>query len=153
MTFRYRTKDIPYSALGSVRKTLTIWWGPTRVGRGNRGGIGYRDPSLGYRCLFPDRVWLILLSFQDCQIPRSQAGHPEALVTHCSACCWSSASLCGLGPEERDIFRYRNKVIAHRDVAVTDKNFAGDTGFTYNDIKKILDEACAMFDAIAQRRI
>jgi hypothetical protein len=49
----------------------------------------------------------------------------------------------------RTLFRYRSKVIAHRDSALTEKNFAADTDFSYNDIKKILDESCKMFDTIA----
>jgi hypothetical protein len=35
-------------------------------------------------------------------------------------------------------------------LALTKKNFSVD-GFSYNDIKKILDESCDMFDAIANR--
>jgi hypothetical protein len=50
----------------------------------------------------------------------------------------------------RTLFRYRSKVIAHRDLALTKRNFALD-GLSYNDIKAILDESCNMFDAIANR--
>jgi AbiU2 len=51
----------------------------------------------------------------------------------------------------RKLFRYRSKAIAHRSLAVTEKDFAAETGFSYNSIKKILDESCDMFDATALR--
>ena len=40
----------------------------------------------------------------------------------------------------RKLFKYRNKVIAHRDKNVTSRNFAEETGFTYDDLKAILED-------------
>jgi hypothetical protein len=49
----------------------------------------------------------------------------------------------------RGLHKYRSKVIAHRDVAVLSKDFAKDTGFTYDGLKAILDDSCALFDRLA----
>jgi hypothetical protein len=49
----------------------------------------------------------------------------------------------------RRLHRYRSKVIAHRDISVLSKDFAKDTGFTYDGMKAILDDTCAMFDRLA----
>ena len=49
----------------------------------------------------------------------------------------------------RRLFRYRSKVIAHRDTRLLHKSFAADTGFTFNDLKAILDDSCHLFDRSA----
>ncbi len=50
----------------------------------------------------------------------------------------------------RRLYQYRSKVIAHRDKATTSRNFAKETGFTYNDLKNILDDSCSLFDSFAK---
>lgn len=49
----------------------------------------------------------------------------------------------------RVLFEYRNKVIAHRSRKIDPAQLAADTGFTYDGLKKLLDDACSMFDNIA----
>ncbi|MEY2584431.1 MAG: hypothetical protein QOD80_457 [Verrucomicrobiota bacterium] len=49
----------------------------------------------------------------------------------------------------RRLHRYRSKVIAHRDVEVLSKDFAKDTGFTYDSLKAILEDTYALFDRLA----
>jgi hypothetical protein len=51
----------------------------------------------------------------------------------------------------RRLHKYRSKVIAHRDVEVLSKDFAKDTGFTYDGLKAILDDTCALFDRSAEK--
>lgn len=51
----------------------------------------------------------------------------------------------------RKLHKYRSKAIAHRDPRVTEHDFARDTGFTYNDLKQLLDDTCACFDRIAAK--
>ena len=46
----------------------------------------------------------------------------------------------------RRLFKYRNKVIAHRDKKITTRNFAKETGFTYDDLKEILDDVSTFLD-------
>ena len=48
----------------------------------------------------------------------------------------------------RKLFKYRNKVIAHRDKEVLTRNFAKETWFKYNDLKAILDDACIFLDEV-----
>ena len=46
----------------------------------------------------------------------------------------------------RRLFKYRNKVIAHRDKKVTSRNFDKETGFSYDDLKKILEDVSSFLD-------
>ena len=46
----------------------------------------------------------------------------------------------------RTLFKYRSKVIAHRDKKVGVKKFARETGFTYDDLKGILEDASTLLD-------
>jgi len=46
----------------------------------------------------------------------------------------------------RKLFKYRNKVIAHRDKKVTSRNFAKETGFKYDDLKAILEDVSTFLD-------
>jgi hypothetical protein len=63
----------------------------------------------------------------------------------------SEAEFAHLWERGRRLHKYRSKVIAHRDVEVLSTDFAKATGFTYDGLKAILDDACAMFDRIAQK--
>jgi len=49
----------------------------------------------------------------------------------------------------RRLHKYRSNAIAHRNRAVTSHDFARDTGFTYDDLKRLLDDTCALFDRVA----
>jgi hypothetical protein len=44
------------------------------------------------------------------------------------------------------LFKYRNKVIAHRDKNVTSRNYAKETGFKYDDLKEILEDVSTFLD-------
>jgi hypothetical protein len=59
------------------------------------------NPSLGYRCLFPDQPgqyhFPCIVSFQLCQIPLSQAGHSQPCLTHCS----NGSSACPLSGQTK----------------------------------------------------
>ncbi len=46
----------------------------------------------------------------------------------------------------RRLFKYRNKVVAHRDKNVTSRNFAKETGFKYDDLKAILEDVSTFLD-------
>ncbi len=46
----------------------------------------------------------------------------------------------------RRLFKYRNKVIAHRDKQVMSRNFAKETGFSYDDLKRILEDVSTFLD-------
>jgi hypothetical protein len=46
----------------------------------------------------------------------------------------------------RRLFKYRNKVIAHRDKGVRSRNFAKETGFSYDDLRIILEEVTIFLD-------
>lgn len=48
----------------------------------------------------------------------------------------------------RKLYKYRNKVIAHRDKDVLTKNFAKETGFKYEDLKALLDDASMFLDEV-----
>jgi len=69
----------------------------------------------------------------------------------------SSAHIDPCSPVSRSMVAYRGRQSRARrncenwDSAVIEKNFAADSGFSYNDIKKILNESCDMFDTIAHR--
>ena len=51
----------------------------------------------------------------------------------------------------RRIYKYRNKVIAHRDRQVPIRNFAQETGYTYNNLRTIMNDTCRLFDFCAER--
>lgn len=61
----------------------------------------------------------------------------------------SDAAFNDLWDRGRRLHKYRSKVIAHRDIDVLSKDFAKDTGFTYNTLKAILDDTSALFDRCA----
>jgi hypothetical protein len=46
----------------------------------------------------------------------------------------------------RILFKYRNKVIAHRDKNITSRDFAKETGFKWTDLKDILDDVSTFLD-------
>ena len=48
----------------------------------------------------------------------------------------------------RKLYKYRNKVIAHREKNILTKNFAKETGFKYDDLKAILDDASMFLDEV-----
>jgi hypothetical protein len=50
----------------------------------------------------------------------------------------------------RKLFQLRNKVIAHRDARLLPDKMIFGTDFTYNDVAKILHDACAFFDVAAE---
>jgi hypothetical protein len=50
----------------------------------------------------------------------------------------------------RRLYTYRSKAIAHRDVRNDSVDFAAATGFTYNNIRGILNDACGLYDRYAQ---
>lgn len=61
----------------------------------------------------------------------------------------NDAEFASLWERGRRLHKYRSKVIAHRDVEVLSKDFAKETGFTYNALRAILDDACGLFDRLA----
>jgi len=46
----------------------------------------------------------------------------------------------------RRLFKYRNRVIAHRDKQVMSRNFAKETNFSYDDLKRILEDVSTFLD-------
>ena len=60
----------------------------------------------------------------------------------------SFSDLWGRG---RRLHRYRSKLIAHRDIELQSRNYAQESGFTYNDLKTLLDDTCRLFDSAARR--
>jgi hypothetical protein len=50
----------------------------------------------------------------------------------------------------RRLFKYRNKLIAHRDKNVTSRNFAQETGFKYDNLKAILEDVSTLLDEALQ---
>lgn len=51
----------------------------------------------------------------------------------------------------RRLYKYRSKVIAHRDLEVLSNNAAIGMGFTHNGIKAILDDSVMLFDRLAAK--
>lgn len=51
----------------------------------------------------------------------------------------------------RCLHKYRSKVIAHRDRAVSSRNFAKETGFTHRDLRVLLDSTCSLFDRLGDK--
>jgi hypothetical protein len=47
------------------------------------------------------------------------------------------------------LYKYRSKVIAHRDKDILSHDFAKETGFTYDALKAILDDSKKIFDVVA----
>jgi hypothetical protein len=70
-------------------------------------------------------------------------GIPELAADPTFVLLWSNG---------RRLYKYRSKVIAHRDVHNDSVDFAAATGFTYNDIRGILNEACGLYDRYAMAR-
>lgn len=60
-------------------------------------------------------------------------------------------SFAGLWQRDRRLHRYRSKVIAHRDKELLSRNYARESGFTYDALKALLDDTCAFFDSAAVR--
>ena len=58
-------------------------------------------------------------------------------------------SFATLWKKGRRLYRYRSKSIAHRDVQNDAVDFARATGFTYNEVRGILKEACDIYDRYA----
>lgn len=61
------------------------------------------------------------------------------------------ASFPELWERGRRLYKYRSKVIAHRDIGLTYRNFARESGFTYDKLKQLLDDTCDLFDSEARR--
>jgi hypothetical protein len=51
----------------------------------------------------------------------------------------------------RRLHKYRSKLIAHRDVDLGTRSYAQESGFTYDDLKTLLDDTCGLFDSVARR--
>ena len=47
---------------------------------------------------------------------------------------------------------YRSKCIAHRDVKNDIKNYAQETGFSYNNIREILVDSIELYDRVAKEK-
>lgn len=52
----------------------------------------------------------------------------------------------------RKLYKYRSKCIAHRDIKNEKNNYAADTGFSYNDIRKILIDSIELYDRTARKQ-
>ena len=52
----------------------------------------------------------------------------------------------------RRLYRYRSKSIAHRDVRNETTDFAAATGFTYNQLRAILADACTVYERYARAK-
>jgi hypothetical protein len=63
----------------------------------------------------------------------------------------ADAAFRDLWDRGKRLHKYRSKVIAHRNVEVLSKDFAKDTGFTYDALKAILDDTSALFDRLAEK--
>ena len=50
----------------------------------------------------------------------------------------------------RRLYRYRSKSIAHRDAQNETVDFAAATGFSYNELRGILADACQIYDRYAR---
>ena len=61
----------------------------------------------------------------------------------------SRAEFSAIWETGRKLYRYRSKMIAHRDMEITERDFARDSGFTWNALKDLLNRTCELFDAIA----
>ena len=56
-----------------------------------------------------------------------------------------------LWDQGRKLYKYRSKCIAHRDIKNDEKNYAADTEFSYNDIRKILVDSIELYDRTARK--
>jgi len=61
------------------------------------------------------------------------------------------ASFSDLWDRGRRLHKYRSKLIAHRDIDLESRNYAQESGFTYDDLKALLDDTCGLFDSAACR--
>jgi len=52
----------------------------------------------------------------------------------------------------RRLYKFRSKVIAHRNAKIDSVDFARDTDFTYDEIRRILRETCDLYDRYALAR-
>jgi len=51
----------------------------------------------------------------------------------------------------RRLHKYRSKLIAHRDIDLGTRSNAQEGGFTYDDLKALLEDTCGLFDLAAHR--
>lgn len=51
----------------------------------------------------------------------------------------------------RRLHKIRSKLIAHRDTDIHSRNYARESGFTYDDLKALLTDTCRFFDSAAER--
>lgn len=51
----------------------------------------------------------------------------------------------------RRLYTFRSRVVAHTDIRKTAERFAKDTGFSYDDIKDLLADACNSFNALSAK--
>ena len=63
----------------------------------------------------------------------------------------SEPGYAALWKKGRVSYRYRSRLIAHRDLGLVRQNIAAESGLTTNTLKWILDTACQYFDAAAAR--
>jgi hypothetical protein len=62
------------------------------------------------------------------------------------------AGFASLWARGRKFHKYRSRVIAHRDVDNVHRTFVAESGCpTYNDLKALLDDTCALFEAAAEQ--
>ena len=60
-------------------------------------------------------------------------------------------SFANLWERGRRFHKYRSKLIAHRDIDLETRSYAQESGFTYDDLKMLLDDTCGLFDSAARR--
>lgn len=60
-------------------------------------------------------------------------------------------SFSDLWERGRRLYKYRSKLIAHRDIDLGSRNYAQESGFMYDDLKTLLDDTCRLFDSAAHR--
>lgn len=63
----------------------------------------------------------------------------------------NDARFVGLWSRGRQIYKIRNKLLAHRDAAVVAQGTIVEDGLTHEAIKQVLDDACDFFDSAAEK--
>lgn len=49
----------------------------------------------------------------------------------------------------RRLYKYRSKILAHRDKRKDERDFARETGFRYDDFGILIQDACGIYDRLA----
>jgi AbiU2 len=60
-------------------------------------------------------------------------------------------SFADLWERGRRLHKYRSKLIAHRDIDLETRSYAQESGFSYDDLKTLLDDTVGLFDSAARR--